>query len=137
MATIGQDFFEKIQEAYQPYKTIQIISNLGTFKSNFKLQLSQANSQIKQVERKKLDATELKGFYNQAKEKGDEIIAALKDSNLDPENIMSSLDELQQLQQDFRDQFDELMGNSNLPQATDPQLSIPQFNASAWIQTGP
>ncbi|MCX6784756.1 MAG: hypothetical protein NTV81_02350 [Candidatus Komeilibacteria bacterium] len=136
MSTVGQDFFEQIQEAYQPYKTIQIISNLGTFKSNFKLQLNQAASQIKQVERKKLEAAELKSLYNQAKEKGDEIIAGIKDPNLDPESIISSLDELQQIQQDFRDQFDELTGNSSLPVPSNPQPQMPQLNTNAWGQTG-
>lgn len=135
MSTIGEDFFGQIQEAYQPYKTIQIISNLGTFKANFKLQLSQAANQIKQVERKKLDATELKSLYDQAKERGNEIIATLKTPDLDPENIMTSLDELQQIQQDFRDQVDELLGNSSLPVSSGPKLQMPQFNAAAWGQT--
>lgn len=137
MNTIGNDFFGQIQEVYQPYKIIQIISNLGSFKSSFKLQLSQAASQIKQVERKKLDATELKSLYDQAKERGDEIIATLKTPDLDPESIMTSLDELQQIQQDFRNQFDELMGNSSLPAATGLQLQMPQFNANAWGQNQP
>jgi septum formation inhibitor MinC len=95
------------------------MNNLGRFNSDFKRSLSDAQKTIKKLQKSKIDTADLDDLLSQIKTQGEEIVALLKVKPLDNEAIVSALDELQNVRQEFNDQVAELTGDDNTPMPWD------------------
>lgn len=117
------DFFGQMEDVWEFQKVITIMSNLGRFASDFKQGIKSSENQIRNLERKKVDTAELKELLNQAKTRGNEILEMMKAKPIDEEEIMSSLQELENLRQDFDTKMEEITGKSgqNMPWEQGPQ----------------
>lgn len=120
---VENDFFGQMEDVWQYDRVIQNMSNLGQFKSNFKRQTAQAESMIKKLARMKKDVSEVKELLAQLKEKGNEILAMLKEKNIDEDAIVSAFEELENIGQEFEVKMSELMGEDNqiMPWEKGPQ----------------
>ena len=107
------------------------MSNLGRFASEFKQGIAQANSMVKNLKRRKMDTSDLEASLAQAKDKGQEVLDLLKAGNIDEDTVIASLDDLENLRQEFEAKVDELTGTEEiLPWEKGPQqfrdINLPQ-----------
>lgn len=119
---VQNDFFGQLEDVWQNQKVISMMSNLSQFNSEFKRGITQANQTIRQLDRKKIDTTELKDLLEQTKVKANEVLALLKTNPIEPDDIVAGLDEMQNLKQEFESKVAELTGQEdNLPWENGPQ----------------
>jgi len=123
---LQDDIFDQMEDVMLNQQTIQIMSNLGTFNSQFKRGLTDAQKQINSLKKKKIDTTELVAILDETKTKGAEILALIKRPGDDQETIMTGMEDLQDLRMEFSDKVAELTGDevSTMPAMTGQQ----QFN---------
>mgnify|MGYP001603832518 CR=1 FL=1 len=110
MDSMQEDFFGQMEDVWESHKVIMTMSNLGRFASEYKREVADGQRIIKQLQRKKIDTAELTDAFNQAKSKGEEILATLKTKDFDVDTVIASLEELENLGQAFDDKADELSG---------------------------
>lgn len=123
---LQDDFFGQMDDVMESQQIINTISNLGRFTSDFKRQITSAQNQIKAIARKKLPTAELQEILDQAKAKGNEVIAIIKSKEIDEDAIMGLLQELEDLQQQFDEKVMEITGTEvDMPWEKGPQ----QFKA--------
>jgi len=120
---LENDFFGQMEDVWESQRVISTMANLGGFASNFKQQIRSAENQIKALNRKKINTAELTELLNQAKAQGNEILALMKVRPIDEEAIMSGLQELENLRQEFGNKMDELTGRGGeiMPWEQGPQ----------------
>lgn len=139
---LENDFFGQMDYVMQYQNIIQTMSNLGQFQSEFKRSITQAQTQIKTLSRKKIDTSELSSILNDTKNKGNEILAMIKapTSELDEDTVMSSLQEIQDLRQQFGDLVAELTGVESGPMPWEqgtPQIQSPTQSFSGFMNLMP
>ena len=121
-SALEDDFFGQMDDVWQHQRIIMTMSNLGRFTSEFKQGMAQANSMVKNLKRRKMDTSELEASLAQAKEKGQEVLDLLKAGNIDEDTVISALDELENLKQEFEAQVSELTGQGDeMPWEQGPQ----------------
>ncbi|OGE79072.1 MAG: hypothetical protein A2751_00025 [Candidatus Doudnabacteria bacterium RIFCSPHIGHO2_01_FULL_46_14] len=108
---IENDFFGQMQDVWEHQRVIQMMSNLGRFTSEFKRGVSDAERTISSLKRKKIATSDLESILAEVKTKGEEVKALLKTSPVDEEAVMSLLQELEDLRQQFEDRRSELTGD--------------------------
>jgi len=121
---IQSDFFEQTDDTWQEMRMIETMSNLGRFASEFRKGINQAQREIRALERRRMNTAELKQLLNQAKTKGEEIIATIRGglSEEEAENIMAQLEEMESLKEQFEDNMREITGeNEDMPWEKGPQ----------------
>lgn len=119
---VQNDFFGQMEDTWQGHKVIMTMSNLGRFNADFNREIAQAQRQIKALERKKLDTGALKNLLSQAKAKGTEVKEMFKVKPLDPESVITALEELEDLSQEFDKTMAELTGEEeDMPWEKGPQ----------------
>ena len=111
---IETDFFGQMEDVWQGDKVIMMMSNLGRFNSDFKRGVSQAQSVIKNLNRKKIDTSELQSILDQVKVKGQEVLDMIKSKDLDEDTVSSAMDELENLRQEFSDKVSDLTGQEDI-----------------------
>lgn len=104
------EFFDVLDNVGEHQRVIQTMSNLSRFNVEFKRSMAEAQKQIKNLQRRKIDVVELQGIYDQALAKGNEIMALIKIKPIDEEAILSAMDTMENLKQQFQDQLDDLTG---------------------------
>lgn len=112
---LQNDFFGQTQDVWEFQRVIQTMNNLGQFNSQFKQGINQAQNQIRMLQRKKIDITELQDLLNQSKTKGNEVLALMKIKPIDPDAIMLGMQDLENLRQDFDSKMGELTGKEGGP----------------------
>ncbi len=127
---LENDFFGQMEDIWEFQKTIDIMSNLGRFASEFKQGLAQSQQTINRLKRQKIDTAELQDLLEQAKVKGNDVLALLKIKPIDEEAIMAGMEELWNLKQEFENKVGELTGQEEaMPWEQGPQqfqgLSMP------------
>ncbi len=130
-SALEEDFFGQMDDVWEYHKVIMTMSNLGRFTSEFKQGMTQANSTIKNLKRKKIDTADLETIMAQANEKGQEILALLKVKPVDTDAVTDALAELENIKQEFEATIDELTGaEESLPWEQGPQqfkdINLPQ-----------
>ncbi|MEK7131407.1 MAG: hypothetical protein AAB797_01565 [Patescibacteria group bacterium] len=130
-SVLEDDFFGQMDDVWQHQKLIMTMSNLGRFASEFKRNMAQANSMVRNLKRKKVDTAELEALVAQANEKGQEILSVLKAKPVDTDALAEALDELENIKQEFEAKVDELTGQEDeLPWERGPQqfrdINLPQ-----------
>jgi len=108
---LENDFFGQMDDVMQNQIVIESMSNLGRFTSNFKTNISSTQRQINSLKKKKIDITELQELLDQAKTKGNEVVALIKVKPIDAEAILSGMEEMEDLRQQFGDKYSELSGS--------------------------
>ncbi len=111
---LENDVFGQMEDVWQNSRVIEMMGNLGSFNSDFKRGISQAQTMIKQLKKKKLDTVALEGILSKTQLKGQEILDMLKSGNIDEDQISITLDELENLRQDFQSQVAELTGEEDV-----------------------
>jgi len=124
------DFFGQMEEVGQFQRIIQMMANMGSFNSDFKRSIAQAQKTINKLNKQKIDTAELTGLLEQAKAKGTEVLALIKALPLDEEAVMAGIEEMQNLNMEFGDMAAELTGEEQaMPWETGrqqfQQLSMP------------
>ena len=104
------EFFNLLDNVGEHQRVIQTMSNLSRFNVEFKRGMADAQKQIKNLQRRKIDVAELRDIYNQALAKGNEIVALIKVKPIDEEAILAAMDDMENLKQQFQDRLDELTG---------------------------
>ncbi len=112
---LENEFFGQMQDVWEFQQVIMMMSNLGQFASQFKQGINQSQNQLRMLQRKKIDITELQDMLNQAKAKGNEVLALMKVKPIDQEAIMSGIQELEDLRQEFESKMEELTGKESGP----------------------
>lgn len=119
---VENDFFGQMEDVWQSDKVIQMMNNLGQFKSQFSRSITQTKAAIKKLERAKKDATEVKDLLAQMQEKGNEILGFIKSKTIDEDVIVPALEEMEDISQQMESKMSELAGeNEDMPWETGPQ----------------
>ncbi len=125
---LSNDFFDKIGDAYEEFNKIQAITNFAKYAGEVKRGLAQAKAQVRALERKKIDATELKSIISQSEQKYEGLKQLLAAKPLDIDAVETALDELENLRSDFSNKFEELTGTSDvlpgMQPVTQPKLDL-------------
>ncbi|MFA6424380.1 MAG: hypothetical protein WCV83_03675 [Candidatus Magasanikbacteria bacterium] len=108
---LQDDFFGQMDDIMENQQTIQTMSNLGTFNSQFKKDTANAQKQINSLKKQKIDTAELVSILADAKTTGAEILVLIKQKTVDLDAIMSSMGDLQDLNNEFSDKVAELTGD--------------------------
>ena len=111
---LENEFFGAMEEAFQSVQIIQTMTNLGRFNSDFRRGLAQAQQTINRLKRQKVDTAELQELYNEAKAKGEEVLALLRARPIDSEAIQEGLQELENLKQQFEEMAGEVSGEEEV-----------------------
>ena len=130
-SALEDDFFGQMEDVWQHQRVITMVSNLGRFATEFKRGVAEGQATINRLKRKKIDTSELVAIFNQAKEKGQEILSLLKAKPLDMDVITDAMDELENITQEFDSKANELSGEEEqLPWEKGPQqfrdINLPQ-----------
>lgn len=110
---LQDDLFGQMEDIMQNQQTIQTMSNLGTFNSQFKRSVTDAQKQISMLKRKKMNTAELESILAEVKTKGAEITNLIKQKDADLDTIMSEMEDIQDLRLEFSDKMSELTGEDN------------------------
>lgn len=113
-SALEDDFFGQMDDVWQHQRVIMTMSNLGRFASEFKQGISQANSMVRNLKRKGIDAADAEDLVAQANEKGQEIISLLKAGNIDEDTVTGALDDLENIKQEFEAKVAELTGQEEM-----------------------
>lgn len=108
--TLEEEFFAEMDDIWENHQTIMTMSNLGRFASDFKRATTDAQRMIRDLKRKKINTSEIESILAQAKAKGDEILQLMKVKPLDLDEVLSGLQELENLRNWFEDETDQLRG---------------------------
>lgn len=104
------EFFNLLDNVGEHQRVIQTMANLSRFSVEFKRGMAEAQKQIRNLQRRKIDVTELQSIYDQALAKGNEIVDLIKAKPIDEEAILAAMDTMENLKQQFQDAMDELTG---------------------------
>lgn len=119
---LENDFFGQMEDVWQNQKIIETMNNLGRFNSEFKRGITEAQWTVRVLKKKGLNVAELEELLSQSKAKGAEILAMLKTKDMDEEEMLSLLDELENLRQQFEEKVRELSGkDEEMPWEKGPQ----------------
>ena len=102
------EFFEQMDDVRQYPETIQVMSSLGQFTSNFKQQLTAATRQIKSLKSQGEDTTDLESLFNEAQGKGQAVLDAMKAQPLDMDSVLEALQDFQSARSAFQDGVQQL-----------------------------
>lgn len=128
-------FFENVQNVNDTVKLINDLKNIGKAKADWVRQMKQNDTLIKQLLKKKLDTGDIVAKQNELKAKLTELEQALAQKPIDQETVVGIFDEVKDLQAEFGDIRDTLLGTqSELPQIKADPYSAPQFNFSTFDQ---
>lgn len=124
---LQSDLYGQMDDVMQNHQTIQMMNSLGTFNAQFKRGMADAQKQINALRKKKIDISEMVDILNQTKTKGAEVLAMIKQKEVDLDAIMTSMEDLQDLRSQFNDKYSELSGEDL--QDIPGMLNQPQFKA--------
>lgn len=110
-STLENDFFESVGETRQSIGMLDAIRNISRSVKSVEKGIASAEKIIKKVEAKGMDTSGLKDIVAQSKAKLDELRAALKQKDFQPDDAVSILEDLNGLRADFEDALNELTGN--------------------------
>ena len=128
-------FFENVQNVFDSMKLIDDLKNIGKAKAGWVAQMKQNDTLLKQLQRKKLDVTEMATKQGELKAKLNELTQALAQKPIDQEAVVGIFDDVKGLQAEFGDLRDQLLGTqSEVPQIKTENFSAPQFNLGAFEQ---
>src|SRR3989344_438560 len=125
---LQSDFYGQMDDVMQNQQTIQMMNSLGTFNSQFKRGLTNVQKQINALKKKKIDTVELVDILARTKTRGAEVLALIKQKDVDLDAIMTGMEDLQDLRAEFGDKVAELTGNEDV-QNVPGMLNQPQFKA--------
>lgn len=111
---LENDFFGQMDDIMENQRIIEMMNNFSRFTSRFKQEYSAAQRQIKALKKQKIDTSELESLLAQAKDKGDEIQALLKAKPVDTEVVVSTMEDFENIVQDFKNQLGELTGETEV-----------------------
>lgn len=119
---LENEFFGQQDDVWEANRIIQTMANLGQFVSDFKRGIADAKRDINALKRQRIDTSELAEILAEAKAKGDEIVAMLKEKPIDEEAVISALQEMEDFRQQFEEKKSELAGEEEqLPWEQGPQ----------------
>ena len=110
MDKLQAEFFEGLGDAWDKDQTIQMIIGFTRGVTQISRQIKTDESMIKKLKRQKLDTAELEALVEQAKEKLAEVQALVKNKDFEPEDFVSVMEELGQLQHEFDEKVEDLTG---------------------------
>lgn len=136
---IETDLFDQMDNVAQNYHTIITIGDLGRFASYLKQNIAANQHEIKLLQKKGIDTSELQDLLNQIQTKGDDVLAMIKDKPADEEAILSGIQDVDELKQDFADKVNEITGEEEKPQKksnffSKAELSSKVLEAIVWLQ---
>ncbi len=112
---VENDFFNKMDDVRENQQIIDTMTNLGRFGSDFKNGLNGLKREIADLNKKGEDTSELQSFYDETKQKGDEILALMKARPIDTDAIISALEELKNSRQQGMDMVEKMGGGEPMP----------------------
>ncbi len=107
---LQDNFFDKIQDAYQNDQVIQTLLHLSKFDKDFQRQLSQMKKIVANLKKKKIDTTEMEGLLSQISDKGGEIKSLISAQPFDQDATESAMNDLQDLTQQLQGLIDDATG---------------------------
>ncbi len=113
MELLESDFYGQMEDVWQYNRMISMVTNLGKFTSESQRGINNAKRMITQLKRQKKDVSELQDLLEDATAKRQEIINTLKSvkaSEVDEEGVITMMEEMENLKQEFDDNVSELTG---------------------------
>ncbi len=107
---LQDDFFDQVQDVSEHMRVIETMSNLGRFASDFKRGIADAQRRISDLKRRKIATKELEDLLNKAKAKGAEAQQLMKAQPLDEDAVLSVLQDLENVRQEFDSKVSDLSG---------------------------
>ena len=108
-----QEFFTDMEDAWNEQAKIQAITNLSKYTKQINQSIQAAKRQVKQLARQKLDTTEVASIVLAAEGKFNDLKNLLKVKPIDHEAIMTVLDDLENLKDDFSAKVQDLTGEED------------------------
>lgn len=102
------NFFGRLAGVYSKKWVIDVMNNINLFAPEYKIFLSKAQSEIKRLDKQKVDTREPLAIFLQAQTKGDEILVLIKAEIMDVNVVITALEEFEVLRQAFFDKVDDL-----------------------------
>ena len=119
---IENDFFGQMEDVWQHFRVLMMMSNMGQFNAEFKREMAKAQLQINRLKRQKKDTSELEAILQQTKERGQEIQNMIKTKDFDEDTIRDAFDEMENIGQEFDSKLAELTGQEEqMPWEKGPQ----------------
>ena len=119
---IENEFFGQMEDVWQHFRVLMMMSNMGQFNAEFKREMARAQLQINRLKRQKKDTSELEAILQQAKERGQEIQNMIKTKDFDEDTIKDAFDEMENVGQEFDSKLAELTGQEEqMPWEKGPQ----------------
>lgn len=107
---LQDNFFDKMEDAYQNDQVIQTLLHLTKFDKDFQRQLSQMKKTVANLKRKKIDTTEMEGLLSQISDKGKEIKALISAQPFDQDATETAMNDLQDLTQQLQGLMEDATG---------------------------
>lgn len=112
---LENDFFGNMEDGMQHQRVIQMMSNLSRFTTEYKRGMADLDKKIKQLDRKKVNVTDLKELQAEAKTKGEEILSLIKTKDFDPDEIMGLMEEMEGFRSQFNEKMEDKSGDMDMP----------------------
>jgi len=135
MGQAMQPFFDQQDEVRQKMEALRAVVDLSQHLKGAQQQMSQDARTIASLKRKKLDTSGLQDLLNQMKDKLNEIKSLASQKPLDPDALMEAASGGEQLQQDFDQATNELLGTDESSQYFQAnQQGVPQYKQMDFSQ---
>ena len=112
---VENDFFNRMDDVRENQQIIDTMTNLGRFGSDFKNGLNGLKREIADLNKKGEDTGDIQSFYDETKQKGDEILALMKAKPIDTDAIISALEELKNSRQQGMEIVEKMGGGEPMP----------------------
>lgn len=140
LSKIEDDFYGKMEEFYSKAGMIDMLSHIKKGLSMIGGKLKSYERMINQLDKKKIDTTELKGSLADMQDKLAALKTLIQDPNVDPQDVGSAVEEFFGLMPDFENQVAELTGQGiyepNVKGGEDFNFQMPQGFMSGGLNSG-
>lgn len=138
---IEDDFYGRMEEFYSKAGLIDMLSHIKKGFSAISTKLKNYERMVKQLNKKKIDITELKTSLADLQDKLAALKTLVQDPNVDPQDVGSAVEELFGLMPDFENQVAELTGQGiyepNVKGGEDFNFQMPQGFMPGGLNSGP
>lgn len=112
-STLENDFFESVGDTRQSIGMLDALRNISRSVKSVEKGIASAEKIVQKAGAKGMDTTDLKDIVAQSKAKLNELKAALKQQDFQPDDAVSILEDLNGLRDEFEESLNELTGGDS------------------------
>jgi len=128
---LESDFFGQTDDIYENQRLIEMMGNLGRFNSDFTRGVKKIEKTITKLKRQKVDTADMERMLSDMKSSGAALLSMIKNKDFDPDEVLSSLMDLENLKQELDEAIGAATGEEEeLPwQKGKDQFSAPRLSS--------